>query len=181
MLTALQTRKLTRAFSLFDVDQNGFMEAADCELVVSATTQAMGYALGSPEYTAYYTEYMAGWNALVQLGDSDNDQRLTVAEYCAAYDKMMAQPAQFNAVILGVVKTIITLWDSNKDGKVSKAEYQAYMVAFHVTETEAAEAFRRLDRNGDGYLTTDELIQNAKEFFLSSDPQAAGNWLVGPF
>ena len=40
MLTALQTRKLNRAFTLFDVDRNGFMEGTDCELVVSATTQA---------------------------------------------------------------------------------------------------------------------------------------------
>ena len=81
MLSALQTRKLTRAFSLFDVDQNGFMEQADCELVVSATSQAMGYSLGSAEYQAYYTEYMAGWADLLQLGDSDNDQRLTLAEF----------------------------------------------------------------------------------------------------
>jgi juvenile hormone diol kinase len=181
MLTPLQTRKLTRAFSLFDVDQNGFMEQADCELVVSATTHAMGYAIGSPEYRAYYNEYMAGWADLLKLGDSDHDQRLTQAEFLVAYDKMMAQPEHFNAVILGIVKTIITLWDSNKDGKVSEAEYAAYMIAFHATAAEAAEAFRRLDRNGDGYLTTDELLQNAEEFFFSDDPQAAGNWLVGPY
>ena len=181
MLTALQTRKLTRAFSLFDVDRNGFMERVDCELVVSATTQAMGYALGSPEYEAYYTDYMAGWNDLLQLGDSDHDQRLSLTEFCDAYDKMMANPERFNAVILSTVKTIISLWDSNKDGKVSHSEYNAYLIAFHATETEATAAFGRLDRNGDGYLTVDELIQSAEEFFLSDDPQAPGNWLVGPY
>lgn len=37
-----------------------------------------------------------------------------------------------------------------------------------------------VDRNDDGYLTTDELIQSAEEFFLSDEPQAPGNWLV-PF
>ena len=181
MLTALQSRKLTRAFSLFDVDRNGFMEQADCELVVQATAQAMGYPLDSPEYQTYYTEYMAGWADLLRLGNGDNDQRLTQAEFLVAYDKMMAQPTQFAAVILGVVKTIVTLWDSNKDGKVSQPEYHAYLTAFHATETEATEAFLRLDRNGDGYLTTDELIQNAEEFFYSDDPQALGNWLIGPY
>ena len=181
MLTALQTKKLTRAFHLFDVDRNGFMEAADCELVVSATTQAMGYPLGSPEYQAYHAEYMAGWYDLVRLGDSDNDQRLTLTEYCAAYGQLMAAPERFNAVILSIVKTIISLWDSNKDGKVSASEYAAYLIAFNATAAEAADAFQRLDRNGDGYLTTDELSQSAEEFFLSDDPQAPGNWLVGPF
>ena len=181
MLTALQTRKLTRAFSLFDVDRNGFMERSDCELVVGATTQAMGYALGSPEYQTYYTEYMAGWDDLLQLGDSDHDQRLSLTEFCAAYGQMMTMPDRFNAVILSTVKTIISLWDSNKDGKVSQSEYNAYLIAFHATEAEAATAFGRLDRNGDGYLTVDELIQSAEEFFLSDDPQAPGNWLVGPY
>lgn len=181
MLTALQTRKLIRAFTLFDVDRNGFMEGVDCELVVSATTRAMGYAIGSPAHAVYYNEYMAGWHALVELGDSDGDQKLTAAEFCIAYEKVMANREQFNAVIMGVVKTIVTLWDSNQDGKVSQPEYHAYMTAFHVTDANAADAFRQLDRNRDGYLTTDELIQSAGEFFLSDDPAAPGNWLVGPF
>ena len=102
MLTALQTRKLTRAFHLFDLDQNGIMDRQDCELVVSATTQAMGHAPGSPEYTAYHDEYMAGWAVIVALGDSDGDQKLAATEFCTAFGALMAQPAQFNALILGL-------------------------------------------------------------------------------
>ena len=181
MLTALQTRKLSRAFKLFDVDQNGFMERADCELVVSATTKAMGYALGSPEYTTYHAEYMAGWDALVLLGDSDGDQRLTLAEFCTAYDKLMAQPAQFDAVILGFVKTAIALWDSNRDGKVSEEEYKNYLLSVQVTATEATDAFRRLDLNRDGYLSREELFENLQEYYFSDDPNAPGNWFFGPY
>jgi Ca2+-binding EF-hand superfamily protein len=157
------------------------MERVDCELVVSATTQAMGYALGSPEYQAYYNDYMAGWDALLQLGDSDGDQRLTQAEFLVAYAKLMAQPEEFDAVMMGTVKTIVTLWDSNKDGKVSAEEYQAYMVAFHTTEAEASDAFRRLDLNGDGYLSQEELFQNFKDYVFSDDPETPGNWFLGPY
>lgn len=181
MLTSLQTRKLTRAFHLFDLNQNGTMDRQDCELVIQATTQAMGYAPGAAEYAAYANDYMAGWAAVLAAGDGDGDQRLTVDEFCTAYDKLMAQPEQFDAVILGFVRTAIALWDSNKDGKVSEAEYKNYLLSVQVPEGEAVDAFRRLDLNGDGYLSREELFENLKEYYFSDDPKAPGNWFFGPY
>ncbi len=181
MLTPLQTRKLTRAFHLFDLNQNNFMDRQDCDLVIGATTQAMGYTPGSPEYTTYANDYMAGWDAILAVGDSDGDQKLTPTEFCIAYDKLMAQPEQFDAVILGFVRTAIAMWDSNKDGQVSEAEYKNYLRSVQVPEAEAVDAFRRLDLNSDGYLSREELFQNLKEYYFTDDPNAPGNWFFGPY
>jgi len=181
MVTPLQRRKLARLFLLYDTDRNGFIEQADFALIAHNTALAMGHQPGTPEYNTLHTQYLTGWARLVQLGDGDNDQCLTLAEYCTAYDKMLAQQEQFTAMMMGIVRTIITLLDTDKDGKVSVPEYSAYLTAWGTTDAEIIETFRRLDRDGDGYLTADELRQNAEEFFFSDDPEAAGNWLVGPF
>lgn len=181
MVTPLRRRKLARLFTLYDVDHNGFIEQTDFELIAHKTALAMNHQPGSPEYNTLHNQYMAGWVRLAQLGDADNDQRLTLEEYCAAYDKMLAQPAQFTAMMMGIVSTIIMLLDTDKDGKVSVPEYTAYLTAWGTAATEITETFHQLDRDRDGYLIADELRQNAEEFFFSEDPAARGNWLVGPF
>jgi juvenile hormone diol kinase len=125
MVSALRKRKLARLFRLYDVDRNGLVEQTDFALIAHKTALAMNHQPGSPAYNTLHNQYMTGWARLAQLGDANDDQRLTLEEYCAAYDKMLAQPAQFTAMMMGIVSTIIMLLDTDKDGKVSVPEYTA--------------------------------------------------------
>ncbi len=43
------------------------------------------------------------------------------------------------------------------------------------------EIFARLDIDGDGQISRDELAQRVAEFVASEDERAAGNWLYGEF
>lgn len=181
MLTPLQSQKLTRLFSLYDTNRDSVIDRADYQLVAHSTALALGHQPGSPEYLQLQTEYMTSWDNLQQLADSDQDNQLTLAEFLVGYDNLMAQKDRFMEVIIGLAKTTLTLQDMDKDGKVSRQEHRDFLVAFNTTAEEAADTFRRLDRDGDGFLTTAEMVLNTEEFFLSSDPQAPGNWLVGPY
>ncbi|HYS39708.1 MAG TPA: hypothetical protein VEO01_29185 [Pseudonocardiaceae bacterium] len=45
-------------------------------------------------------------------------------------------------------------------------------------ETDAREVFRRLDRDADGFITTDGLL--AAKYYFNDGPDSAGSWLLGP-
>jgi hypothetical protein len=49
-----------------------------------------------------------------------------------------------------------------------------------IDPTYSSEAFRRLDRDGDGELSHEEFRAAIVEFYLSDDENAPGNWLLGP-
>lgn len=181
MLTALQTRKLTRLFMLYDVDRSGFIERSDYGMVAQMTALAMGHQPASPEYQALYYEYLVGWDNIRAAADSNADDRLTLTEFLLGYDNLMAQRERFDLIIMELVKTIFRLWDRDKDGKVSQEEHAAYWAVFNTTAEEAGDSFRRFDRDGNGYLLTDEMLVNAQEFFFSDDPEAPGNWILGPY
>jgi Ca2+-binding EF-hand superfamily protein len=82
---------------------------------------------------------------------------------------------------MSTAQNLMNWQDKDKDGRVSWTEFLGSAVIFGQTPAEAEEAFRHLDRDADGYLNTDEWLRNTEEFFMSDDPKAPGNWLLGPF
>lgn len=52
--------------------------------------------------------------------------------------------------------------------------------ALGITPSTSGEAFKRLDRDSSGQITREEFNQALFEYYLSADPEAPGNWLLGP-
>jgi len=180
MLTDFQKRKLNVLFNLYDVDKDGFEEQADFEHIVQNVATTLRVQPGSPEYNRLYAAHMAVWNNVQQLSGSLGSQRVARDEYLAGYDRLLSDKDNFLATVGSWSDSIIELSDRDGDGRLSQQEYVANLRSFNVDEAAANEAFRRLDRNGDGYLTHDEISHSVEEFFYSDDPEAPGNWLVGP-
>lgn len=181
MLSELQTKKLTNLFNLYDADGNGFLDESDYARVAQNAARSIGYQPGTAEYATLHTAYMGIWQGVRQLTNTDQDGQLTLAAFLTGYANLISQKEIFAAVIMDMARTTVEFQDRNKDGKVEKDEHTAYAMAHNISEAAALESFRRLDRDSDGYLTTTELAQNIEEFFLSNDPEAPGNWLLGSF
>lgn len=180
MLTDFRKRKLIAIFDQYDVNKNRFLEQADYERTFQNLAASLHYKPGSPEYTRLYADQMAAWNNIYQLCGAPSSQRVTQEEFLAALDQLLSDKNNYQAVVGSYTDSLIELSDRDGDGRLSQQEYVANARSFNIDEAVATEAFRRLDHNGDGYLTHDEMSQGVEEYFYSDDPQAPGNWLGGP-
>jgi len=182
MLTELQKRKLTVLFHHHDMDNDGYLARDDYEEYARRLCEALDLAPGSPEYDAVHTQTLAAWDTdVLKAFDKDGDNRVSLEEHLASYDVSINDPVLHNQLQTEYANSLLKLWDRDGDGRLSGAEYAALLGCYGVPEEAAREAFGHLDRDGDGYLSTEECLEAIEEFYLSDDPDAPGNWMVGPY
>ncbi|MFE9926686.1 hypothetical protein ACFYQA_35605 [Streptomyces sp. NPDC005774] len=51
---------------------------------------------------------------------------------------------------------------------------------FRTPPADRAAAFRKLDADGNGTLSVDELLGALRQYYVGPETDAAGNWLYGP-
>ena len=71
MLTDLQTKKLTRYFRVYDIDDDGGIESADFERIVENVRLLHGVDGDGPD--ELHEAYMALWDRLRSHADSDGE------------------------------------------------------------------------------------------------------------
>jgi len=176
MSTQFRQRKLARIFDLYDVNKDGYIDASDYARVGEGFGTATGSAPGSADNEKLRSTYLEFWEHLRQAADADHDGKVTREEFSAYHEALSAM----RETVAGYARALLRMADRDGDGKISPAEYAALGQAYGLDAPAAAEAFGHLDRDGDGFIDTEELLQNVEEFFYGDDPNAPGNWLVGP-
>lgn len=181
MLSRLQNRKLTRAFDVYDHDGDGMLTESDFRRTVEELATVFEYAAGSAKHLEIESVYMKRWQRLQAEADRNKDGAVSLTEFLAFHERAFQDTEAFSDVILGVAKWHMSVADEDGNGILDESEVVKGAIAIGLTESDAREAFHRMDQDGDGRITRDEFLQRASEFYLSDDPDAPGNWLFGPF
>jgi Ca2+-binding EF-hand superfamily protein len=182
MLTNLQKRKLTRFFNVWDANGDGVITTADPAQVAQNLAELRGLEPGSPEHEGFYAGFMLYQNDFLQAVDVDESGQVTLDEWLAYHDEMLQDDQRFEGTVLMVVEVMFALMDQDGDGRITLEEYGTWMRGMRIAEQDITEkVFQKLDLNGNGTVSKAEMLQLTREFFHSDDPEARGNWALGPF
>lgn len=179
MLSELHDQKATHYFRLIDEDGNGIVEASDFAL--RAQRLASTQNVTGMRRAELREQVVTWWEHICTIADFDGDARVTLPEW-KAYWRSIQRGVERDDNTLHTLhraaRSTHRAVDCNGDGRITPAEYAAWLQAWGAAGHE--EAFERMDRGGKGFLTEVDLVVAVQEFYLSDNPEAPGNALYGP-
>ncbi|MVU76239.1 calcium-binding protein [Nocardia sp. ET3-3] len=174
-------RKLTRRFQTFDFDGNGRIERADFESSAARLAEEFGHGPDSPARKQLLELSLGLWEHLVSVADTDGDGSIDLGEYQRAFaDGLLVTEQSFEQGYRPFLEAIMDIADTDGDGKLDVNEHIRWTAALmHLPEADARDIHRRLDTDGDGRITTDDLLHAIHDFYFDDDPNGVGSWLLG--
>ncbi len=182
MTNDLLDRKLERSFNRLDADGNGVIDATDIIALGSRLLTALSEPDDSPKADAVMRGIANFWQDLFTELDIDRDNKVTPEEYKVGMTRLYGQggPA-YDRSFRPMMQAILTVVDTDNDGRISPEEFHKAQEAFdtELSPDDAEALFRRIDANGDGTLTVDELLDAVRDYYTGTDEDAPGNLFFG--
>jgi Ca2+-binding EF-hand superfamily protein len=181
-ISAFLDKKLARRFRTYDLDGDGYIEREDFELAAKRTGAEFGLSPDAPARQRLTHLLLELWQHLAAVADADADGGIGEAEYKAAFAAgMLETPDSFDQGYLPFLEALMDVVDTDGDGKLTADDHIRWSRALmKAPEDVARETHRRADTDGDGYITTRELLELIREFYFDEDPNSAGSWALGP-
>ncbi|TQM79336.1 Ca2+-binding EF-hand superfamily protein [Saccharothrix saharensis] len=171
-------RKFTILFDWFDRTGDGYLTSEDLRGMADLFTSLPGGA--DPGNAEPVRAAFGDWWRLLEAGDTDSDGRITREEFIDLMKSSVTAPGNFEAAVIRIADAFMRVVDTSGDGSLAFDEYVRMYEGLGIDPTHSGDAFRRLDRDGDGKIGKEEFRAAITEFYLSDDENAPGNWLLGP-
>ncbi|TWV32538.1 EF-hand domain-containing protein [Streptomyces misionensis] len=166
MSTSVANERLAKRFDKWDTDGNGVLDAGDFESEAERIAQNLGKNADSPEVQELNNAFRGLYEYLAQKAGVEAGGAISRQQFLDATGDMLFKEgeASFNRALSPIVKALIRLCDDDHDGQINAREFQAWLSAVGVPVSQAGESFQKVDKNDDGQLSEDELLQVVREF-----------------
>ena len=180
MLTGLQRKKLTRKFRIYDVDDSNRIGPRDFERVVENVRILHGLARDSSGHEALQDGFAQRWEALRTSADVDQDGSVDLSEWLDYWDRVIETDEEYEALVT-VEALFFEIFDTDNDGLLGADEFCDFFGVYGLQHALARRVFLDLDVDGDAVISRAEMMEMVHQFYRSSDPDAPGNRLFGPY
>ncbi|MGH3912919.1 MAG: EF-hand domain-containing protein [Pseudonocardiaceae bacterium] len=168
-------------FSLIDATNDGHLTLDDYEVFALRLVQAFGEPPGSTKALAVRQGYRALWRAVAARSDTDDDGRVSGAEFLRWITSQAAHGDGFDHDISPLAQAVLTLIDHDQNGTLQATEFLCLLRACDLPEDQVQSVFTAFDRDHDGSVSAPEIITAVREFCLDPTPDKPGHWLFGQF
>jgi len=178
MLSDLQTKKLTRYFQVYDIDDDGRIEASDFARIEENVRILHGESSGSNGLAEAYATL---WLRLSSAADGDRDGGVDLDEWLAYWQLALEDDTRFEQEVEAINDRLFSIFDTDESESIGRAEFADFYGVFGLPVSLAEAVFTELDTDGDGAISRTELNSISRQFFRGDDSEKVGNMLFGPF
>jgi Ca2+-binding EF-hand superfamily protein len=174
-------RRLSKRFRTYDDDGDGFIERDDFAAASRRLGEEFGHGPDSEAWQRFDALCVGLWEHLVEVADTDGDGRIGEAEYKDAFARgMLETEDSFDAAYTPFLEALLEVVDADGDGRIDVDDEIRWTGALmRLSEPEARRAFAGVDTDGDGYITTREMLDAIRGYYFDEDPSGPGGWLLG--
>ncbi|MEU7526726.1 lipase family protein [Saccharothrix sp. NPDC042600] len=162
-------------FDLLDATGDGHLGRDDYEAFALRLVQSFGHPPHSPAAMTVRSAYRTLWRALATESDTDDDGRISKAEFLTWATN--TTHTTFTETLHPLATAVLSLIDTNGTGQVERLEFQTLSTRCGLPES----LFDRLDTNHRGTIEITELIEATMSFCRNPTPENPGHWLFGRF
>jgi Ca2+-binding EF-hand superfamily protein len=164
--TAIANDRINKRFDKWDADGNGTLERGDFAEEAAKIAFNFGKTPDTPEARALGAAFDGLFDYLAREAGVGADGSISRDAFVDITGNLIFQAgeAAFNRALGPVVKAIVGLCDKNNDGLINSSEFASWLTAVGVPSDAAADAFSKVDADGDGELSLDELLGAVREY-----------------
>ncbi|MFE9258840.1 patatin-like phospholipase family protein [Streptomyces sp. NPDC006879] len=167
-------------FRVFDHEGNGLIVEADWLRRCDGILTAFGHAPGSRKAAQLTDAFDSCWRQLCAAVGAKPTSQLDRDAFEGGMAELAGSIPAYGAHVLPMVVALLKTADSNSDNMLDVTEAQRLLRAFGVPPADALAVARRMDTNGDGGISLDELNEAFRDYFTSEERGCVGNLLFGP-
>lgn len=180
----IRKQKLTHYFKILDHNKNGVLQEDDFIGIGENVCINLGISLSSNEYHHFVERSKEMFGIFLKGLNKSSTDSITLDEWLTYFDEQVFKAKNVDLIkryIALTVKYVFDLYDQNDDGLITVDEFVDMWTIYGIQVKYSAKSFNKLDFNHDGVISKNELVVAVKDFFISDDPEARGNWIFGDY